>query len=58
MQLKVFGDPAPSIAWFRGNIALVDMNRFKFWTLDIRLLGIERLCGKLQVVQNISSRNA
>ena len=27
VQLEVWGDPAPSIAWFRGDIALVDMNR-------------------------------
>ena len=27
VQLEVWGDPAPSIAWFRGDIALADMNR-------------------------------
>ena len=48
VQLEVFGDPAPSISWFRGDIALADMKRFKFWTdgsQGMVFLGIEK-CGK------------
>ena len=48
VQLEVLGDPAPSIAWFRGDIALADMARFKFWTDGTQgmvFLGIEK-CGK------------
>ena len=32
VQLEVFGDPAPSLAWYRGNTDLSQAGRFRFWT--------------------------
>eukprot|EP00092_Neocalanus_flemingeri_P000855 GFUD01000912.1.p1 GENE.GFUD01000912.1~~GFUD01000912.1.p1 ORF type:complete len:2609 (-),score=679.76 GFUD01000912.1:80-7906(-) len=44
VQIEVFGDPAPKAQWFRGEIDLSEVGRFKFWTDGVRgmvFMGIE-----------------
>jgi len=38
VQLEVFGDPAPTVEWFRGENGISDINKIKFWTDGLRSL--------------------